>query len=360
VLAPTLNLPTNIEQAYLDVIAQSQSDDEFWYTCVPDSGVKLLDSCGGTAFRETEITVDGKPAGVAPVRPWIFTGGIDPELWSPLPGIQTLNFQPFRVDLTPFASVLADGSPHQVGISVFNADDYFLVSGTLLLFLDSGSTQVTGAVTKNTLAVPAPYVKQTISQSSDGSIAASIITSSQHNYVISGYVNTSHGKITTTITQQVVFSNRQQFTINASEFVQNITQGTEVSTVTRTQGGISPTIAERHYTYPLLLDIDVAVNADGSAAQTTTVTQTFANNGSRIGGGAPPLIDSTSQTEKSHDTLLINASNQVTGSKNRASSQSFFEESTAGLCYSRSLASRSGVLFAIEEGEGCKGGVNSF
>jgi Peptide N-acetyl-beta-D-glucosaminyl asparaginase amidase A len=247
-----------------------------------------------------------------------------------------------------------------VGISVFNADDYFLVSGTLLLFLDSGSTQVTGAVTKNTLAAPAPYVKQTISQSHDGSIAASIITSSQHNYIISGYVNTSHGKVTTTLTQQVVFSNRQQFTINASEFVQNITQGTEVSTVTRTQGGTSPTIAERHYTYPLLLDIDVAVNSDGSAAQTTTVTQTFTNNGSRIGGGAPPLIDSTSQTEKSHDTLLISASDQVTGFKNRASSQSFFEESTAGLCYSRSLASRSGVLTAIEEGEGCKGGVNSF
>jgi Peptide N-acetyl-beta-D-glucosaminyl asparaginase amidase A len=51
VLAPTLNLPTNIEQAYLDVIAQSQNDDEFWYTCVPDSGAKLLDSCGGTAYR---------------------------------------------------------------------------------------------------------------------------------------------------------------------------------------------------------------------------------------------------------------------------------------------------------------------
>jgi len=54
-----------------------------------------------TAFRESEVTIDGNPAGVAPVYPWIFTGGIDPELWIPIPGVQTLNFKPYRVNLTP-------------------------------------------------------------------------------------------------------------------------------------------------------------------------------------------------------------------------------------------------------------------
>ena len=139
VLAPTFSLPANVEAAYLDVITQSQSGDEFWYTCVPDDVAGELQSCGGTAFREAEITIDGQPAGVAPVYPWIFTGGIDPLLWRPIPGVQTLNFLPYRVDLTPFAGVLSNGQPHQVGVGVYNADNYFLVAASLLLYLDHGA-----------------------------------------------------------------------------------------------------------------------------------------------------------------------------------------------------------------------------
>ncbi|MGB9083833.1 MAG: peptide-N4-asparagine amidase, partial [Terriglobales bacterium] len=105
-LEQTLTLPTNIESAFLDVFAQGQSTDEFWYFCVPSDLAGELESCGNTAFRESEVTIDGNPAGVAPVYPWIFTGGIDPELWIPIPGVQTLNFKPYRVNLTPFASLL--------------------------------------------------------------------------------------------------------------------------------------------------------------------------------------------------------------------------------------------------------------
>lgn len=85
------------------MITQSQIGDEFWYTCVPNDVATELESCGGTAFREAEVSIDGTPAGVAPVYPWIYTGGVDPFFWEPIPGVQTLNFIPYRVDLTPFA-----------------------------------------------------------------------------------------------------------------------------------------------------------------------------------------------------------------------------------------------------------------
>ena len=133
--------PTNVERAELDVIAQSQSDDEFWYTCFPNDLATLLNNCGNTAFRETEVAVDGKPAGVAPVYPWIYTGGIDPYLWRPIPGVQTLNFKPYRVDLSPFAGTLDDGASHAVALSVYNADSYFQAVGNLLLFLDRDRTK---------------------------------------------------------------------------------------------------------------------------------------------------------------------------------------------------------------------------
>ena len=102
-LSQSVTLPRNTEEAYLDIFAQSQSSDEFWWTCVPSDVSSELESCGNTAFRETEITIDGTPAGIAPVYPWIYTGGVDPYLWEPIPGVQTLNFKPFRVNLTPFA-----------------------------------------------------------------------------------------------------------------------------------------------------------------------------------------------------------------------------------------------------------------
>ena len=74
----------------------------------------------------------------------------------------------------------------------------------------------------------------------------------------------------------------------------------------------------------------------------------------------PPVADNVTTTELSHDTLLFNAAGNITGVKGRSSAQRFFEEGTDGLCYSRVLASRGGLLSLITTGQGCPGGVNSF
>ncbi len=55
-LAGTFTMPTNVERAYLDVFAQSQSGDEFWYTCAPDDVAGELENCGSSAFREAEVS----------------------------------------------------------------------------------------------------------------------------------------------------------------------------------------------------------------------------------------------------------------------------------------------------------------
>ncbi|HTA37938.1 MAG TPA: peptide-N4-asparagine amidase, partial [Candidatus Acidoferrales bacterium] len=124
-LTGTFTLPRNVEAAYLDVYLQSQIGDEFWYTCFPNDLAAQIPNCGNTAFREGEVAVDGRPAGVVPVYPWIFTGGIDPYLWRPIPGVETLEFRPYRVNLTPFAALLDDGNPHIITVNVFNNGNYF-------------------------------------------------------------------------------------------------------------------------------------------------------------------------------------------------------------------------------------------
>jgi hypothetical protein len=354
VLAPTFSLPTNVEGAFLDVITQSQSTDEFWYTCVPNDVATELQSCGGTAFREGEVTVDGMPAGVAPVYPWIFTGGIDPLLWRPIPGVQTLNFVPYRVDLTPFAGVLSDGKPHQVGLSVFNANNYFLVSGTLLLYLDHGSPRITGAVTRNTLGSgPLPRITADLETAADGTITGSVTTTASRQFTVAGFVNTSHGRVVTRVNQQLEFSNVQRFVVATTQYVQDITQTTTISSGTQTRGGGSVRFATRQLSYPLSADIALAFHADGSASQTTTIDQAFDDEELAVGGG-PPFARTIADSIASKDTLLINASGAITGFQDRQSSQSYFSRATGLACYSRSLASQNGLLTAVVDGAGCK------
>jgi hypothetical protein len=353
-LAPTLPLPTNIESAYLDVVTQSQSSDEFWYTCVPDDVATELASCPGTAFREAQITVDGRPVGVAPVYPWIFTGGIDPLLWRPIPGVQALNFIPYRVDLTPFAGPLSDGHPHQVGLHVFNADNYFLVTGSLLLYLDRGSRQVTGAVRQNTLeAAPHPLVQKNLKTAADGSITGTISTSSTRSFTVAGYVDTSHGRVETRIAQTVAFLNSQRFVVSSAQSFQSIAQLTSITSGTETRQGDAAVFSERTLSYPLEANITVNLNPDGSGSQVTTIQQSFLSN-QVVDGGVPLSQSKVTNFVGATDTLLFNASGAITGLKDQLSLQVYFTRGTGAACYSRSIYAKDGLLTTVVDRTDCK------
>jgi len=352
-LEQTVTLPTNITDAYLDVFAQSQSNDEFWYACVPNDVANELESCGNTAFRESEITIDGTPAGVAPVYPWIFTGGIDPFLWVPIPGVQTLNFRPYRVNLTPFASLLDNGQPHTIALSVFNANSYFSATASLLLYLDSTATQLTGAVTANTLAVPAPSVFENISVAKNGNIQGAVNTKSSHNFKISGYVNTSFGPVTTTVSQNINFTSLQYFKLTSTEFEQNINQSNTVySNVTiDNAGGRFVNVVKRNY--PLLLNITVLVAPDGTETQTTTSNQYFELDEAGKHNGKATTSSLLQNRVTTTDTLNFDSSGNFTGNSNQASAQNFFTTNSTGYCYSRDLTAAANVLTSITNGEGC-------
>jgi hypothetical protein len=352
-LEQTLTLPTNIESAFLDVFAQGQSTDEFWYFCVPSDLAGELESCGNTAFRESEITIDGNPAGVAPVYPWIFTGGIDPELWIPIPGVQTLNFKPYRVNLTPFASLLDDGQPHTIALSVFNADSYFSATATLLLYLDSGSTLVSGAVTGNTLAVPAPNITTNLHTAPNGNVSGTVNTTSGHNFQISGYVNTSHGTVTTTVAQNINFSNLQSFKIQPALDEQNVKQNTTIHSVVTTKNQSGTTVNTVNHTWPLTLDYAFVVNSDGSYTQTTSINQYFERDQEQRHNGQPTYFSLVKNRVTPTDTLYISSEGYITGNANQSSAQSYFASDSKGYCYSKTLKAAANVLTAITNGVGC-------
>ena len=352
-LAQTLTFPTNIQSAYFDVFAQSQSGDEFWYTCVPNDVTSELQSCGGTSFRESEVTIDGTPAGVAPVYPWIYTGGIDPYLWFPIPGVQTMDFQPYRVNLTPFAALLDDGNPHTVALSVFNANGYFSATASLLLYLDHGSTQVTGGVTENTLTAPTPAITENIHTPPNGNIGGSVNTSSAHNFQISGYVNTSAGPVTTTVSQTIHFSNDQNFKITSNIYQQNINQNTVIHSTVATVDGSGRHHDKVNYNWPMTMDIGLVFNSDGTIDQTTSVNQYFERDEEATLNGQAVSFNLVQNRVTPTDTLEFDSSFNLIGNENQSSAQTYFASDSSGYCYSRSIAAANNVLTSVTNGVGC-------
>ena len=353
-ITQTLNLPENVESVYLDVIAQNQSNDEFWYFCVPNNETGPLESCGNTAFREAEVSIDGGPAGVAPAYPWIFTGGIDPYLWEPIPAVQTLDFVPYRVNLTPFAGLLGNGATHTVTLSVYNANSYFLATANLLVYLDHDSAKTTGGILNNTLsAAPSPVIQNNITTDSSGNSTGNILTTSNRQFSIQGYLNTSHGRIVTTVKQNVDFSNNQEFTVNATTDEQNVQQLTQVHSVTTTDQWPFATTTIEDFKYPLNIDYLFVANTDGSYTQTTTVKQSYWKGESTNIDGFPIYNSQLSDQVNSTDVLDFSAGFSITGNSGSKSSQTYTWRDSLGGCYSRTITSADQVLTSVTNGPGC-------
>lgn len=360
-LAKTLTLPRNVVRAYLDVFAQSQGGDEFWYTCVPDQYAAQTQECGGGNFRETEVSIDGVPAGVAPVYPWIYTGGIDPYLWRPTPGVQTLNFMPYRVDLTPFAGVLSDGKPHEVAVSVAGAHGYFSATAALLVYRDRHAQQVTGGITRNTLVgqAPTPTIGSTLVTDANGNVSGDVTTQLKRQFVIEGYATTSKGRVVSTVTQTVGFDDTQSFVIDASTFHQISDQLTQVNSTSQSRVGPLLTVqASARAAYPLHVDYNQQVQADGSFNVATTVHQGYTSHGDQRWLGLTVYAADLSNTIDSGDTLQFNASGAVTGHTGQHSAQSFSFHDSLGSCYRTDLTTDTGALASYAAGTGCPNGQN--
>ena len=304
------------------MLLQSQGNDEFWYTCVPDALATALETCGGGAFREGQVSIDGVRAGVAPIYPWIYTGGIDPYLWEPIPGVQTLAFKPYSVELTPFVGAINDGRPHTVSLSVAGANNSFSVTGTLYLTLDHGSRTVGGAVTRNTLGAPAPVVTSTVRTDANNNSTRTVLTTSRHHYSISGYAD------------------------------QTVTQGTDTATAvtTRTAGGVD--VATRVLSYPLTVRYDYVASADGSAVQNTAVSQAFIRDTLDTHNLRPVAASRLVERITPGDSLVLSAAGAVTAHTGSGTALYASADTRTG-CVTRTAASVNSVLTAQSDGTQC-------
>lgn len=335
----TFTLPTNIEGAYLDVISQSQSTDEQWFACFPNdlAAINEVYGCGNTDFREAEITIDGQPAGLAPVSAWVYTGFL-PDQWMPSPGVQTLDFVPYRVNLTPFAGLLSDGNPHTISLSIFNDDSYFAETASLLLFLDKRSTQVTGGVVKNTLTPPSPVVTENLTGTA--TVTGTIGVTSDRRFTISGYVNTSHGKVSTSIQGHQNFSGTQTInfdTVNFSVLDQVTSVQNKVSTVTTVRGREGTSVTNNDFSFPITVDFVFPV-ASARFGFTVDTTQTYLADTQVFGDGGLQQFSFVRNTASATD---------VSPAK---SSQEYTQFDSSGRFYDCRIASKNNTLTSVSRG----------
>lgn len=359
-LAKTLSLPANVERAYLDVFTQSQNADEFWYTCVPDQYAAQVQECGGGNFREAEISIDGQAAGVAPVYPWIYSGGIDFNLWEPTTGVQTLNFMPYRVDLTPFAGVLSNGTPHTVAVSVAGANNYFSATASLLVYLDPFARHVGGGIVRNSLQGQAttPAIASTVSTDASGNTTGDITTKLSRHYVIEGYADTSLGRVQHRVEGTVGFDDTQSFNIAGPSYNQVSSQLTTAESHSRSSIGPLVTADYREQVrYPLRVNYTQVTAADGSIAATTTTHQGFEKS-EEHGPGETLYSAHVYNAVDSGDTLDLDAGFHVTGHSGQHSAQSFEFDDSLGGCYRGSVEAVNDLVTRADSGKGCPGRQN--
>ena len=151
----SLELPRNVERAVISLSACGQQAEEFWYNNVfsMDTGTfanTTGELYGYSPFREVQLLIDGEVAGFFWPFPIVFTGGIVPGFWRPIVGIDAFDLRQHEIDVTPWLGLLCDGKAHTFEIKVVGLTDdhklsetvgsFWLVTGTIFLWLDAGST----------------------------------------------------------------------------------------------------------------------------------------------------------------------------------------------------------------------------
>jgi hypothetical protein len=316
-----VTVPPNTQNAVLELYATGHICEEFWYANNSTAFESQLgSSCGGTAYREIDVTIDGQPAGVALPYPYLYTGADKPLDWLPLTGYDTLDIPPYTFDLTPFVGYLNDGNPHTIAAQVYNdTSGFWLVDGDLLITEDHGSAQTTGKLVSLTALSGSP---ETYWEHLNVNTGGAAEYRGKNFIQAQGYVNTSHGKITTTLSEHVDSNNNQYLTHpELASGTQLVTMGAFSNTVETVTNGSTATTTTNFTRWPFYIGL----------TNTLGVTQPYHQY---------VTVDKNGSTTWSSKDVVVS----VATSSPEVTSVNFQLHDSSGDCYNRSLAATNGKL----------------
>jgi hypothetical protein len=213
---------------------------------VPEKAPYSCKSADGP-YREVQLKVDGKLAGIAAPFPTVWTGGwSNPFLWYVVPGPRALDVKPIQYDLTPFAGLLNDGRPHRIEVGVVGVpagQAGWSHPVNVLVWQDHGSRVVTGGLTRHTEG--APLNSTTYTPGSEHRLD----TRGGHALTVEGYVNTSRGRVDTRVTRALANTSVHRWNEGESlDALKGEWTDNETVTVRGTHGPARATEAKRTYT----------------------------------------------------------------------------------------------------------------
>ena len=190
----TVQFPSGVKNAYMNLYEQQNGNDEFWYTLQPP-------------FREFRISIGSTLVATVQPYPNIQTGGGDLFLWQPILGVGAVLYPPHRISLDPYLSLLQ--GKKNVTIQVINDENLWIRVG-LNFMINTTSGSVSGQVVRDTFGFSSNYQQSPATNLTTKSIPSSAaylndtqsVVEFQHSFGMSATGRTS---MSSYYTQSVAF-----------------------------------------------------------------------------------------------------------------------------------------------------------
>ncbi|KAF8582025.1 hypothetical protein K439DRAFT_1392175 [Ramaria rubella] len=340
-----VTLPRNSIEAYAELYASGNGNEEFWYGNVANKFLGDLPAgttFGQGPFREVRLVVDGIVAGVAFPYAVFFTGADVPPAWRPITSYGALDLPTYYIDLTPFVPLLANGHSHNVTLDVVSAEanhtinDNWFVSGNIQVITDPSGKPTTGKITSYDAS---PFATTSV----HGTLALNgdlnVTVQASRNLKIEAEVISGSGVTTKVEWQQNL--NYQNLQIYRNDATTQIVEQTSSGTTLSTHNGRS--VVKEDFSYPVLIDF---VELPGNNTGWTTF---FDHSYNRVLTPSPLITGFTIEERQIANGSLIflpNGTDTGKGSNNNTFSYS----DLAGNTYTRKVAAANNVITFDQQG----------
>ncbi len=337
-LAGGFVLPADARRLIAEVYANGSGGgcEEFWYLTAPQAGYSCRADQG--PYREIQVLIDGKVAGLAMPYPHIYTGGwSNPFLWYTIPAPHTFDLRPQRFDLTPFIGLLNDGRPHELRVRVVglaaDAAGWTLLPN-LQIWRDPRGARVRGGLSEHrldALALRHPIV--------DTGTGSRMQASGSHRLRVAGWIETSAGRERITIDYDVGMQSTHDW--NRGESDDRLkAQWRDHQIIERTREGQPSQRHEQRLEFSL--DGGIATAPEQGHPRLTTDLAIEANEEYRTTGNAPEpawiRIGNRFEGEASYTQEVPREQRRATA----RSRQTWEQRDSTGQCERRTIANRNG------------------
>lgn len=278
----TIAFPQNVKRAVFSVSANGQSNEEFWWSNVLQSGVDTFSATAGSfpgysPWREVQVLIDGQLAGVDWPFPVVFTGGVVPSLHRPVAGPDAYDLKEHEIDITPWLGVLCDGNNHTFTINVAGLLDdgvstatitetvgsSWYVTGKIFVWLDDEGSVTTGSAPV-VAGTPQISVSQSITQTSNGTNdTLTYGTEVSRSFSVTADIVTAQNvSSTVSWTQSLSYSNKGYVTdLGYNQINDFLTSGSDAA---ETSSDVAGADYAYQYKWPLWCNTSVSYSAQGN------------------------------------------------------------------------------------------------